>query len=114
MIKEKNTSIEEERKKLTAKSIDYKEALQDQFGDMKVKVEQWSRTGLVIGGALLIGYILIKALLQEEDIPSKNKSLPVVHDQSGGSRIFNSIMEQIALFLLALAKEKLAELVKEK
>ena len=106
-------SIKERREQLRSKSEVYKVALHDQVDEIRDTAEKWVQTAVVIGGVLLAGYVLMRSLLEKDGNPVKNKNLPVVVGASGGSRIFNNIMEQMALFLLALAKEKLTELLKE-
>ena len=106
-------SIKDKRDQLKAKSDDYKGALLVQVHEIRDSAENWARAIVVVGSILLVGYALTKALFEDKGKTAQKKNLPAVVGASGGSRIFNSIMEQMALFLLALAKEKLTELVKE-
>lgn len=93
---------------------DYKSAISDQLEHIKANAAQYGKTILIVGGVIFITYKLVRMLTSrdEEDLAVKvvGGSHPVpVYTGRTGRTIFDLIKEQIALFIIAIAKEKLVK-----
>ena len=99
------------REKLVKESDIHKEALKEQVEDIKSSAEQWLKTILVVGGTIIISYTFVKSLFNK-DPKSNNENLPA---RAGLERdgIAQRVLEQIAFFLMAVAREKLMDFLKK-
>jgi len=93
---------------------DYKSAISNQIEHIKANAAQYGKTILIVGGVIFITYKLVRMLTSrdEDDVEVKvvggAHPVPVYASRSGRS-IFDMIKEQIALFIIAIAKEKLVK-----
>lgn len=99
------------REQLLADSESYKEAIRDGVIEIKSSAEKWVRTVLIIGGTLILAYSFARNLIEQKRYKD-NPDLPVRASASSDLGIFNRVMEQIAFFLMAMAREKLMEFLK--
>jgi hypothetical protein len=100
------------REKLVHESDVYKEAIIDQVEDIKSSMEQWLKTVLVIGGTIVISYTFVRSLIHKKERSDENENLPA-RTHAEKDSIANRIMEQIAFFLMSVAREKLMEFLKK-
>ena len=99
------------RDQLLADSESYKEAIRDGVIEIKSSAEKWVRTVLIIGGTLIFAYTFARNLIEQRRYKD-NPDLPVRAAGSSDLGIFNRVMEQIAFFLMAMAREKLMDFLK--
>jgi len=98
----------QKREQLVADSEAHKDAIRNQVIELKSSAERWMKTVLVIGGTIVIAYSFVRALIDQRGSKS-NPDLPVKTNHGANLGIFNSVMQQIAFFLMAMAREKLME-----
>ena len=100
----------EERKEQLQESIDkYLGAIETQIGDLK-KV---GKNALVIGGIIVAVYALTELLLPEgRKVAEEPEPMPVQEpEKDGDSMLWSAMKGAAASVLLAIAKEKLLELI---
>lgn len=103
----------EERKELLQESIDkYLGAIETQIGDLK-KV---GKNALVIGGIIVAVYAITELLLPEGEEKQSNEPLLLAEpepakEKEGDSILWGALKGAATSVLLAVAKEKLMELI---
>lgn len=102
----------EERKELLQESIDkYLGAIETQIGDLK-KV---GKNALVIGGIIVAVYAITELLLPEgKEDKQESEPLPIIEpekEKEGDSMLWSAMKGAATTVLLAIAKEKLLELI---
>jgi len=102
----------EERKELLQESIDkYLGAIETQIGDLK-KV---GKNALVIGGIIVAVYAITELLLPEgKEEKQESEPLPIIEpekEKEGDSMLWSAMKGAATTVLLAIAKEKLLELI---
>jgi len=102
----------EERKELLQESIDkYLGAIETQIGDLK-KV---GKNALVIGGIIVAVYAITELLLPEgTEEKQESEPLPIIEpekEKEGDSMLWSAMKGAATTVLLAIAKEKLLELI---
>ena len=99
-------------------SDQYKKAIKSDLDGLKKNARKWGKNALIIGGTLLAAYSFVKIFFdsdtnsvgagdEEVEPPSKDHKLPA--NTNHESIIVRMIKEQLAAFLLNLAKKKLIE-----
>ncbi len=95
----------------------YKNAIENQVGDLKENAGKIGRNAMVIGGVLVVGYLVARLIAGSEKKQVKidenyHPNMPVapVRREFG---LVSLIKQQIALFLVAIAKEKLLEAIEQ-
>ena len=100
-----------DRDTLKKKSASLKDAITHNFDDFKSNTEDISKAAIIGGGVLLAGYIIYR-LLRTQPKPyttDSEKQIVVVNGPNQDSIIVRNIKNAIATFILAIAKQKLAE-----
>jgi hypothetical protein len=100
----------EERKELLQESANkYLEAIETQIGDLK-KV---GKNTLIIGGAIVAAYAITELLLPDAKKQTTNDAaLPLVREEDEGeSMVWAALKGAATSLLLALAKDKLLDLL---
>ena len=104
-----------DRETLKKKSALLKEAISTNFDDLKSNTEDISKAAFIGGGVLLAGYLIYRLLRSNtseyESLDGKNVMLVQSHQESF---IVKSIKNAIATFVLAIAKQKLAEYLNQR
>jgi len=100
------------KKEVLHKTSDqYKNAIKSDLDGLKKNAREWGKNALIIGGTLLAVYSLVNIFFDSEDekveSPAKDHKLPA--NTNHESIIVRMIKEQLAAFLLNLAKKKLIE-----
>lgn len=106
------------REELTETSQKLKDSIEDQFGDIKDRVERYGKIGLWVGGGLLAVLILSKVFSgsdeedeeQQEEEPKKKKKKKlkyVTRAQAKPNFLSDSLKEQAILLALGLAAKQL-------
>ena len=109
-MKEERITVSK-REQLVKESDAYRDAIKNQVQDIKTSAEQWAKTVLIIGGTIVLAYTFVKTLLGKGK-SNENTNLPATTSERHDYGIFNKVMEQIAFFLMAIAREKLMEFLK--
>lgn len=87
----------------------------DQYLDnIKLYASHWGKALLIGGGSIYLAVKLIKAIAKkknvDEDIEQlQKKQYAIATTTKSSSRIFKLILQQISIFLIAIAKQKLSE-----
>lgn len=87
----------------------------DQYLDnIKLYASHWGKALLIGGGSIYLAVKLIKAIAKkknvDEDIEQlQKKQYAIATTTKSSSRIFKLILQQISIFLIAVAKQKLSE-----
>ena len=96
----------------------YKLAIEEQLGGLKANAGKIGKNTLVIGGVLLVSYLIVRALAKEKKpgkglVTQPERHLPATAVVRRESTIVNMIKQQIALFLIAIAKQKITEVIEQ-
>jgi VIT1/CCC1 family predicted Fe2+/Mn2+ transporter len=102
------------KEELEATSKALKDSIEDQFDEMKEKVQKAGKIGLAVGGGLL-AVLLVSQLFssdekkeeQAEETTKKKKKSKVVRQIARSNFLGNSLKEQAILFALGLAAKQL-------
>ena len=109
-----SSKIEDKKHELLKASDDFEQTLNDDLTNLSEFATQWGGRLLLIGGAMLISYLGVRAIIgkkKEED------SLSIIDEKS--SRIekrnilIKSLSDKAALVLLALLREYIVNLLSE-
>lgn len=109
-----SNKIEDRKHELLKASNNFEQTLNDDLTDLSESAAQWGGRLLLIGGALLLSYLGVRAIIgkkNEEDLPSDN--------DDNAARIKNrnilikSLSDKAALVLLALVREYIVNLLSE-
>lgn len=109
-----SNKIEDRKHELLKASNNFEQTLNDDLTDLSESAAQWGGRLLLIGGALLLSYLGVRAIIgkkNEEDPPSDN--------DDNAARIKNrnilikSLSDKAALVLLALVREYIVNLLSE-
>jgi len=110
-------TLSERKARLEERSSLYREALNTDLQELKVDLRKWGKTFLIVAGSLYGVYKIVKLLrgspADQEDVPPDSK-LPVLVQSKQESVVVNKIKEQIALFLLGIAMQKIKSFINEK
>lgn len=102
------------KEELEATSKELKDSIEDQFDEMKEKVQKAGKIGLAVGGGLL-AVLLVSQLFssdekeqaEETTKKKKKKKSKVVRQIARSNFLGNSLKEQAILFALGLAAKQL-------
>lgn len=94
----------------------YKQAIEEQVDILKENAGQISKVALVIGGTLAVSYLLVKLLTRSSrrkrqnfyQVTDNEVQVPYYKEES---IIVRSIKGYIATFLIAIAQQKLQEVI---
>ncbi|MCS7019603.1 MAG: hypothetical protein RMJ87_11220 [Cytophagales bacterium] len=119
----KNLSIEEQRELLTRRKEEYKNALTTSLQDTKAEISNKLQTIALAAGAIVAGYLVVKILdewIGKKDSPptapqpsqelTAHQSTVQPAVQPTGFSLTHFLKEQLAFFLVSIAKDKLYEL----
>ena len=107
----KSTVIANKKRELYGKSEQLRSEMTDDMQKLKIDVGRIAKNALIIGGSLYAAYKISKLFTRSSSSEEK-VSHPLVETKES-SAMATKIKEQIALFLLALAFNKLKEFLKE-
>jgi hypothetical protein len=113
-----STDFEKQKHMLEKDSLAFKEAFSEELAKLSGMARKTGTTAVIIGGGLFLSYYLIKKIFFRK--PSKKykavsktpSSGIIVQKPRKDSVIVAMIKEQIALFLITIAKEKLRAFLK--
>lgn len=97
----------------------FRQAIENQFGQLEDQASRWGKNILVISGVALLAFGITRALTHtgDEETSDSNKgeegsntASPVAPQESP---IIKAIKEQVAMFLAAWAKKKIMELLEK-
>jgi FtsZ-interacting cell division protein ZipA len=110
---------------LLRKSSQYREELEDEAKSISDRTEKIIKNAVIVGGSLALAYFLYNQLATSKKKKSKNKKAASVQSTANEvtddeeedtspankmlSQIGTALVSQASVFLLSLAKEKLAE-----
>lgn len=111
----KSQVIASRKEELYKKSGQYRSAVTSDINQLKFDLARIGKNILYIGGSLYVVYKLTKLISgSSKDTPETGYRSQSVASVRESSPMGSKIMEQIALFLLAIAFKKLKEFLKEK
>jgi hypothetical protein len=113
-----NTNIFNRKESLYRNTEKYKQAIEEQVNILKENAGQISKVALVIGGTLTVTYLLVRLLSKKGKKKEKTyfqpseqtPALTVPHFKED-SIVIRTIKGYIATFLIALAQQKLQEVI---
>lgn len=109
-IPPKVTSREDRKKALQDSVNKYLEEIEEKVGDVK----KIGKNTLAISGIVLGAYLLTRLLLSdsdEDESTTSNELVPVKKDNVGESILWSSLKGVATSVLLALAKDKLVDII---
>jgi hypothetical protein len=102
------TRMSEERKRLEAQ-------LEAHSSSLGVKSQSIGTGALIVGGILVLGYIVGKKLLfsgkKERSLPDEPSTHMMLRGPKNDSAIVRMIKEQMTMFLVAVLKERLTAFI---
>ncbi|WP_250631780.1 hypothetical protein [Rhodoflexus caldus] len=120
----KNLSIDEQRELLNRRKEEYKHSLTTSVEETKAEIGSKLQTIAFAAGAVLLGYLVVKVVdelthkKEEARQPSEQPpvQMPIYQPQppaqhEAGFSFTNFLKEQLAFFLVSLAKDKMYELI---
>lgn len=91
----------------------YKYAMEDELEKLGLKARRAGTTAILVGGGFFIAYIIAKKLLSlRSSSKTKKQGEVMIVRPKKESLVVTLIKEQIALFIFAIAKEKLEGFIK--
>ncbi|MDJ1470945.1 hypothetical protein QNI19_34790 [Cytophagaceae bacterium DM2B3-1] len=111
------SSIADRKASLNRATEKYKKAIENQVGDLKANAGKIGKNALIIGGTLVAGYLIVRMLVGKDkttklSFEKEERNLPAAPVKRE-SAIVSLIKQQIALFLIAIAKEKLLQVIEQ-
>ncbi|MDJ1484022.1 hypothetical protein QNI16_26230 [Cytophagaceae bacterium YF14B1] len=111
------SSIADRKASLNRATEKYKKAIENQVGDLKANAGKIGKNALIIGGTLVAGYLIVRVLVGKDkttqlSFEKEERNLPAAPVKRE-SAIVSLIKQQIALFLIAIAKEKLFQAIEQ-
>ncbi len=102
------------RKESLASTADaLKESLDSKLESLRTDATHAGKTALIIGGSVLAVYLLLEAILPDEDAddetPKGKKKRPIMVEKQESSVITKAVAGYAVSFLLGLAKQKLSD-----
>ena len=88
--------------------------------NIKLYASHWGKAALIAGGTIFITYKIVKGIAAKQRKIKEERRAAVQNKQYAlastkpSSRIMRMVKEQIALFLIAIAKQKLSEALKNR
>ena len=111
----KNLKVKQEQ--LEEVEASFRKAIERQLDEIGENAQRWGRMALIIGGTAVLAYGVVQLLTSKEDENAAQGSVdkaevPVPQSRrAADSPVVKAIKEQIALFLSAMVKQKLYELL---
>ena len=86
--------------------------------NIKLYASHWGKALLIAGGSIFLAVKVIKALSGKKSLDNEinqlqSKQFSLAKTKSS-SRLFNLIKQQISIFLIAIAKQKLTEVLNKR
>lgn len=111
------SSIADRKASLNRATEKYKKAIESQVDDLKANAGKIGKNTLIIGGTLVAGYLIVRLLVGKDkstqlSFEKEERSLPAAPVKREYA-IVSLIKQQIALFLIAIAKEKLLHAIEQ-
>lgn len=112
-----STDTQSERDELKTLVETYRNRLETQWEDLKDNATHYGKQALIIGGSLLAAYLLLEALLPDEDkeesAHSQNNSEPVAVKKESGFSIGGALQSLAWTLALNWAQQKLSLYMQE-
>ncbi|MDX2191664.1 MAG: hypothetical protein SFY32_17560 [Bacteroidota bacterium] len=115
----------EKRKEIERKNLVLQSEIASDLKEIKDKATHIGKYALVVGGAFVVTYFVVGIIFSSDDddkddkriyfapAPSASPAPENMLSKAASNPIYQSIMGHIATFLLAIAKEKLADLLEQ-
>ena len=106
------------RHQLLEASLEYKEEIREGLQTILTKLGKTGVNALIISGSLVTSYLLYRAIVGSRATKFKKDADGIDEKYLSGEpsiidKLADKVLEQMLLFLLTLAKEKLVEYLKE-
>ncbi len=109
-----SNKIEDKKHELMKASDDFEQTLNEDLSSLSEIATQWGGRLLLIGGAMLISYLGVRAIIgkkKEEDSPSvSDEKYARIQNRN---ILLKSLSDKAALVLLALIREYIVELLSD-
>lgn len=114
-----NSSFAEKRSFLENRSERFKSAAKGEVLQFKGNISKIGKTALIVGSGVLATYLLYKMFFGKKEVQTivqpqsvvRPENTVVVQRVEEDSNLVKRIKEQIALFLISIAKQKLQEYI---
>ncbi|MGI9544110.1 MAG: hypothetical protein ACR2MX_12705 [Cyclobacteriaceae bacterium] len=113
----KPSTLSQRKARLEQQSSHYRQALDADLSELKLDLRRWGRTSLIVAGSLYGVYKLVKLLRGSGEGPIEGAEVQkqaAIVQPARESVIVTKIKEQIALFLLAIALQKIKSFLDDK
>jgi hypothetical protein len=110
------TDYVKRKESLNKTAFAYKRSIVGELKDLKLNLNKWTQVAIVVGGALVVSYVVYRMFSGGSDkvIKGGGGSKPVkIKTYTEESPIIRMIKENIATFLLSIAKQKLMEFLEQ-
>jgi hypothetical protein len=113
-------TLEHRKKVLSSKRRSLKKQLEEQIEGLKSGVNKWGKTVAITGGTMLVTYLVVRMLTSSRKVEQPHQNMAgeypqqyAVVPQKEESFILRAIKEEITLFLISFAKQKLMAFIEE-
>ena len=108
--------IEEKKQRLLQASDDFEDLINEDITIISDTAREWGGRLLIIGGALIISYLGVRAIVGKRKFSHKEGEGEVAIRSSGRRArdvLIKSLSDKIALVLLEIAREYIVKLISE-
>jgi hypothetical protein len=111
-----SSSLKDKKAKLHEESDQYEESLNEEFSEFSEKAVDLAGKALIIGGAALVSYLVVKAILgkdKKEENEEDRVQERIIIKESPQQVLIKSLMNKSVLVLLELGREVLIKFLRE-
>jgi hypothetical protein len=104
--------IEDKKRRLLKASDEYEAQINQDITVVSDTAKEWGGRLLVIGGAMVLSYLSVRAILGKKSVKKKDKSVKVRSSRTSARDILlKSLSDKAALVLLELVREYIVKLL---
>lgn len=98
--------IEDEKRRLLKASDEYEDQINQDITLISDTAKEWGGRLLVIGGAMVLSYLSVRAILGKKKVKKMDKAVEVRSSRTSARDILlKSLSDKVALVLLELVRE---------
>lgn len=111
-----SSRLKDRKNKLREESDKFEESLGEEFDEFAEKAFNIGQKAIIIGGGALVTYLIVRALLGNDDKKNEKESEvreKIIVQSSPKSIFFKSLTDKASLVLLELAREFILNIIKK-
>ena len=109
------TDYDKRKGALEKTAFAYKRSVLGELKDLRLNMNKWTQVAIAVGGAVVVSYVVYRMMRgKNSNVVNEKSSKPVkIKTYTEDSPIIRMIKENIATFLLSIAKQKLMEFLEK-